>query len=92
MSLDITSRFLRGRERRKTVGHVGVFWENLGKTACTSENYSNFKSKFSLNNERIFEIYYYIRTRGNDRFNDLSQLINALSNQDFAVLDDLDNL
>ena len=23
---EITSRFLRGRERRKTVGHVGVLW------------------------------------------------------------------
>ena len=89
---EITSRFLRGRERTKATGHVGVSCENLGKAACTSENYSNFKSKFLFNNESIFEIYYYLRTRGNARFNDFSQLINALSNQGFAVLDNLDNL
>ena len=57
-------------------------------TTCTLKNYSNFKSKFSFNNESIFEIYYF-RTRGNARFNDMSQLINTLSNQDCAGLDNL---
>ena len=34
----------------------------------------------------------YFRTRGNARFNDLSQLINTLSNQDFAGLDNFNKL
>ena len=51
------------------------------------ENYSNFKSNFSFNNRSIIEIHDYFRTRGNASFNDLSQLINALSNQDFSGLD-----
>ena len=49
------------------------------------ENYSNFNSKFSFNNGSIFEIHGYFRTSGNDTSNDLSQLINTLSNQDFLV-------
>ena len=54
----------------------------------TLENYSNFESKFSFNNGSIFETHddYFI-TGGNASFNDLSQLINTLSNQDFAGLD-----
>ena len=51
------------------------------------ENYSNFKSNFSFNNRSIIEIRDYFRTRGKASFNDLSQLINALSNQDFSGLD-----
>ena len=47
VTLKITSKFLRGRKRRAT-GHVGVFCQNLGITAYTLENYSNFKSKFSF--------------------------------------------
>ena len=47
VTLKITSRFLRGRKRR-AAGHVGVFCQNLGITAYTLENYSNFKSKFSF--------------------------------------------
>ena len=67
--------------------HVGVFCQNLGITAHTLENYSNFKSNFSFNNESILETHDYFRTRENDSFNDLYQLINTLSNQDFDGLD-----
>ena len=66
-------------------GHVGVFCQNLGITAYTLENYSNFKSNFSFGS--ILEIHDYFRTMGKSSFNDLSQLINTLSNQDFAGLD-----
>ena len=62
---------------------MGVFCQNLGIT----ENYSNFKSNFSFNNGSILEIHDYFRTEGDASFNNLSQIINALSNQDFAGLD-----
>ena len=87
---EITSRFLR--RERKPAGLVDVFCSNLGITAYTLENYSNFKSKFLFNNGSIFEMDDYFRTRGNSRFNDLSQLINTLSNQDFAGLDNFNKL
>ena len=54
--------------------------------------HGNFKSKFSFNNGSIFEIHDYFRTGGNGSFNDLSQLINTLSNQDFAGLDNFNKL
>ena len=41
-----------GKEER-SAGHVGIFCQNLGITAHTLENYSNFKSNFSFNNESI---------------------------------------
>ena len=66
---------------------MGVFYQNLGVTAYTLENYSNFKSNFSFNNGSILEIQDYFRTGGNTSFNNLSQIINTLSNQDFAGLD-----
>ena len=72
------------KEKRPT-GHVGVFCENLGITAYTLENYSNFKSNFSFGS--ILEIHDYFRTMGKSSFNDLPQLINTQSNQDFAGLD-----
>ena len=67
---------------------MGAFCQNLGITAYIAilENYSNFKSKFSFNDGNILEIHYCFKTRGNASFNDLSQLINTLSNQDFAGL------
>ena len=79
---EVTSRFLRRRERR----------QNLGITAYTLENYSNFKSKQSFNNGNIFEIHDCFRTGGNA--NDLSQLIDSLSllNQDFVGLDNFNRL
>ena len=79
---EVTSRFLRRRERR----------QNLGITAYTLENYSNFKSKLSFNNGNIFEIHDCFRTGGNA--NDLSQLIDSLSllNQDFVGLDNFNRL
>ena len=43
-------------------------------------------------NGSIFEMHDYFRTRGNGSFNDLSQLINTLSNQDFAGLDNFNKL
>ena len=75
-----------GKEERPA-GHVCVFCQNLGITAYTLENYSNFKSKISFNKGSVLEIHDYFRTRGNASFNDLSQLINTLSNQDFAGFD-----
>ena len=77
MTLKYYIRFLRGRERRKAAGHVGVFCQNLVITAFTLENYSNFKSKFSFNNGSIFEIHDHFRTTRN--VSDSSQLINTLS-------------
>ena len=89
---EITSRFLRGRETRKATGHVGVFCQSLGNRAYTLENYSNFKSEFSFNNGSIVEIHNYFITRGNARFNDLPELINTISNQDFVSLDNFNKL
>ena len=68
-----------GKEERPA-GHVGVFCQNLGITPYTLENYSNFKSNFLFNND-------YFRARGDGNFNNLSEIINTLSNQDFAGLD-----
>ena len=59
----------------------------VGITVYTLENYSNFKSKFSFNNGKMFIVHDYFRTRINTNFNDLSQIINTPSNQDFAGLD-----
>ena len=71
-----------------SAGHVGVFCQNLGITADTLENYSNFKNKFLLNNSSILKTNgYYNRSRGNASFTELSERINTLSNQDFAGLD-----
>ena len=56
-----------GKEERPA-GHVGVFCQNLGTTAYTLENYSNFESKFSFNNGSILEIHDDFRTRGNASF------------------------
>ena len=53
-----------GTEER-SAGRVGVFCQNLGITAYTLENYSNFKSNFSFNNGSILEIHDYFSTRGN---------------------------
>ena len=66
---------------------MGVFCQNLGITAYTLENYSNFKSNFSFSNGSILEIHDYFRTKGDASFNNLSQIINTVSNQDFAGLD-----
>ena len=66
---------------------MGVFCQNLGITAYTLENYSNFKSNISFNNGSILEIHDYFRTGGNASLNNMSQIINTLSNQDFAGLD-----
>ena len=91
---EITSRFLKRRERRKATGHVGIFCQNLSITAYTLANYSNFKSQFSFNNGNIFKIHDYFRISRNAKFKDLSQLINtlSLSNQDFASLNNFNKL
>ena len=72
------------------VGHVGVFCQNLGITAYTLENYSNFKNKFLFNNGSILELNDYNNSnesKGNVSFTDLSEIINTLSSQDFAGMD-----
>ena len=73
---------------------MGVFCQNLGITAYTLESYSNFKSNFSFNSGSFLEIHDYFKTRGNACFNDfnLSQLINTLSNQDFAGFNNFNKL
>ena len=38
--------FLEEGTEEMSAGHVGVFCKNLCITACTLENYSNFKNKF----------------------------------------------
>ena len=51
-----------------SAGHVGVFCQNLGITAYTLENYSNFKNKFLFKNGSILEINDYYnsnKSRGN---------------------------
>ena len=69
-------------------GHVVVFCQNLGITAYTLENYSNFKNKFLFNSGSILEINdYYNRSSGNVILAELSEIINTPSNQDFAGLD-----
>ena len=73
-----------------SAGHVGVFCQNLGITAYTLENYSNFKNKFLFNNGSILEINDYYnsnKSRGNVTFTELSEIINTLSSQDFAGMD-----
>ena len=72
-----------------SAGHVGVFCQNLGITAYTLENYSNFKKKFLFNNSSILEINHYFnnRSRGNVNFTELPEIITTLSNQDLAGLD-----
>ena len=77
----------KGKKKCLLAEHAGVFCQNLGIIAYTLEDYSNFKSIFSFNNASIFEIHDYFRTRGNAGFNDLSQLLTTLSNQDFTVFD-----
>ena len=70
----------------------------VGITAYTytytqhTQNYSNFKSTFSFNNESIFEIHNYFRSSGNVSVHDLSELINILSNQHFTGLDNFNKL
>ena len=77
-----------GTEEMSAV-HVDVFCQNLGITAYTLENYSNFKNKFLFNNGSILEIsdYYSNKSRGNVSFTELSEIINTLSSQDFAGMD-----
>ena len=72
-----------------SAGYVGVFCQNLGITAYTLENYSNFKNKFLFNNGSILEIndYYSNKSRGNVSFTEFSEIINTLSSQDFAGMD-----
>ena len=90
LSWEITSRFLKGKEERLD---MGLFCQNLVIMAYNLENYSNFKSE-NPKSGNIFEIHYYFRSRGNARFNDLSQVINtlSLSRQDFAGLDNFNKL
>ena len=57
-------------------GKESLGWvRHYGITVYTLENYSNFKNKFTD------------KSRGNTSFTGLSEIINTLSNQDFAGLD-----
>ena len=71
-----------------SAGQVGVFCQDLGITTYTL-NYSNFQNKFLFNNGSILKIidYYNNRNRGNVNFTEFCEIINNLSNQDFAGLD-----
>ena len=68
-----------GKEERPA-GHVDGFCQNLGITAYTLENDSDFNSNFSFSNESILEILDDFRTRGNASFNNLSQIIKKIKN------------
>ena len=70
----------RGKEER-SAGHVGIFCQNLGITAHTLENYSNFKAIFHLTMRVFFEIHDDFRSRGNASFNSLSQIIKENNNK-----------
>ena len=72
-----------------SAGHVGVSFQNLGFKAYTLENYSYVKNKFVFKSDSILEIndYYSNRSRKNVRFTELCEIVNTLSNQDFAGLD-----
>ena len=76
-------------EGKEEMSAVGIFCQNLGITAYSLENYSNFKNKFLFNNGSILQIndYYNNRSRGNVSFTEYCKIINTLSNQDFAGLD-----
>ena len=52
-------------------------------------SYSDFRNKFLFNNGSILEIndYYNNKSRGNLSFTELFEIMNTLSNQDFAGLD-----
>ena len=73
--------FSEDEKEEMSVGHVGAFCQNLGTTAYTLENFSNFKNKFLFTNGSILEIndYYNNRSRGNVSFTELCE-INTLSN------------
>ena len=77
------------KEQKKCLLGMGVFCQNLGITAYTLENYSNFKNKFLFNNGSILEIndYYSNKSRGNVSFTELSEIINTLSSHNFAGMD-----
>ena len=72
-----------------SAANVGVFSQNLGITAYTLENYSNFKNKFLFNNGSTLEINYYynnISQESKVSFTELSET-NVLSNQKFSGMD-----
>ena len=79
--------FQRKGKKKDLLGRWVFFAKILvSEHSYTLQNYSNFKSNFSFDN-RSLEIHDHFRTRGNASYNDLSQLINTLSNKDFACLD-----
>ena len=71
-----------------SAGHVSIFCQNLGIAAYALENHSNVKNKFLFNSGSTLELndYYNKRSRGNVSFTELCEIINTLSNQDFAGL------
>ena len=79
--------FQREGKKKDLLG-MWVFFAKIqvSQHSYTLQNYSNFKSNFSFNSNRSREIHDF-RTRGNASYNDLSQLINTLSNKDFTCLD-----
>ena len=53
------------KEQKKCLLGMWVFCQNLGITAYTLENYSNFFKKFLFNNGSILELnYYYNKKQG----------------------------
>ena len=81
--------FLEEGKKEISAGNAGVFCQNLGITAYTLENYSNLKIKFLFNNDSMLETNYHYnnRSKGNVIFTELSEIINTLSNLDFAGMD-----
>ena len=81
--------FSEERNGEMSAGHVGVSSQNLGFTAYTLENYPYVKNKFVFKSDSILEIndYYSNRSKRNVSFTELCEIVNTLSNQDFAGLD-----
>ena len=77
----------KGKKERPTM-QIGIFCQNLAYTL----EYSSFKNNILLDNESILEINYYYRTRGKVCFTESPEIINTLSNQDFARSDKFNKL
>ena len=70
------------KKGKKGPGHVDNFCQKLGITPYTLENYPNFKNKTFIWQWKFLKINNY-RTKRKLRFNEFSEIIQTLLNQDF---------
>ena len=87
-SWEITSWFIRKRERKNACWARGCFLPKSRYHSITLENYSNVKNESLFNKDIILKIndYYNNRSSGSVSFTESCEIINSLSNQDFAGL------